>query len=171
MSHLSNVPDQQEGFFKPGIKPTGPNTQPHGPLYQDKPPPTTTSPSSPWKPTHRAPRPQATPTNQNPIDHSGEQALNPNVERSHGKESVKTTAEQTLMGATSKDVHKGLGHHGSGQTSTEMRHDGQHTGKNPRRDLEGSLQGVPGDFNTRTDQRLSQKPSAASGSHAEGSRP
>ncbi|KAE8355973.1 hypothetical protein BDV28DRAFT_145619 [Aspergillus coremiiformis] len=34
---------------------------------------------------------------------TGSQAQNPNVERSHGKESVKTTAAQTLTGATSQD--------------------------------------------------------------------
>ena len=32
-------------------------------------------------------------------------------------------------GATSKDVHDGLGHPGSGQTSTELRNEGQHTSK------------------------------------------
>ncbi|KXL42317.1 hypothetical protein M433DRAFT_27087 [Acidomyces richmondensis BFW] len=32
-------------------------------------------------------------------------------------------------GATSSDVHTGLGHPGHGQTSTELRHDGQHTRK------------------------------------------
>lgn len=40
-----------------------------------------------------------------PIDHTGEQAMNPNVLRGHGKEGVRTTAESTLMGATSKDVN------------------------------------------------------------------
>ncbi|KAL3452258.1 hypothetical protein BJX65DRAFT_175655 [Aspergillus insuetus] len=177
MSELNNVPDQQAGFFKPGVKPTGPNTQPHGPLHQDKHAPGVKASPYDNKPefsmeTHPpGTAPAGSSFKPNPIDHSGEQGLNPNVERSHGKEPVKTTAEQTLMGATSKDVHKGLGHPGSGQTSTEMRHDGQHTRKNPGHGLEGSLQGVPGEFGTRTDQRLSQKPTAASGSHAEGSRP
>lgn len=32
----------------------------------------------------------------------------------------------TIGGATSADVHKGYGHPGQGQTSTELRHDGQH---------------------------------------------
>lgn len=39
MSHLDNVhdnPANEQGFFKPGVKPTGPNQQPHGPLSQDK---------------------------------------------------------------------------------------------------------------------------------------
>ncbi|KAB8224880.1 hypothetical protein RU639_006566 [Aspergillus parasiticus] len=67
----------------------------------------------------------------------GSQAQNPNVERSHGKESVKTTADQSLQGATSQDVHTGLGHPGGGQTSAELRHDGQKHRKNPGGGLEG----------------------------------
>ena len=55
------------------------------------------------------------------------QADNASVERDHGKESTKTTASSTLVGATSGDVHKGLGHPGQGQTSNELRHDGGHT--------------------------------------------
>ena len=55
------------------------------------------------------------------------QADNSSVERDHGKESTKTTASSTLGGATSGDVHTGLGHPGQGQTSTELRHDGKHT--------------------------------------------
>ena len=57
------------------------------------------------------------------------QADNASVERDHGKESTKTTASSTLTGATSGDVHTGLGHPGQGQTSNELRHDGQHTNK------------------------------------------
>lgn len=57
------------------------------------------------------------------------QADNSSVERDHGKESTKTTASSTLSGATSGDVHTGSGHPGQGQTSTELRHDGQHTSK------------------------------------------
>ncbi|KAL5514328.1 hypothetical protein ACEPAG_2416 [Sanghuangporus baumii] len=36
-----------------------------------------------------------------------------------------TTASDTLTGATSADVHSGLGHPGAGETSNELRHDGQ----------------------------------------------
>jgi len=50
------------------------------------------------------------------------QAYNENVERSHGKESVRTDPLSTLPGATSADVHMGLGHPGQGQTSTEVKH-------------------------------------------------
>ncbi|KAE8151721.1 hypothetical protein BDV25DRAFT_128527 [Aspergillus avenaceus] len=67
----------------------------------------------------------------------GGQALNPNVERTHGKESTKTSAGDTLMGATSQDVHTGLGHPGAGQTSAELHHDGQSHRKNPGSGLEG----------------------------------
>ncbi|KNG88496.1 hypothetical protein ANOM_003253 [Aspergillus nomiae NRRL 13137] len=66
----------------------------------------------------------------------GGQAQNPDFERSHGKGSVKTPAEQSLQGATSQDVHTGLGHPGGGQTSAELHHDGQKHRKNPGGGLE-----------------------------------
>ena len=56
------------------------------------------------------------------------QADNSSVERDHGKESTKTTASSTLGGATSGDVHTGLGHPGQGQTSNELRHDSKKDG-------------------------------------------
>lgn len=68
---------------------------------------------------------------------SGSQALNPNVERGHGKESVKTTAGQSLTGSTSQTVNTGIGKPTQGQTSTEIRHDGEHGRKNPGVSLEG----------------------------------
>ncbi|KAL2827608.1 hypothetical protein BDW59DRAFT_56306 [Aspergillus cavernicola] len=46
------------------------------------------------------------------------------------------------MGATSQDVHKGLGHPGSGQSSAEQHHDGQHKNKNPGRGLDGAMKGT-----------------------------
>lgn len=70
-------------------------------------------------------------------DKTGGQANNPDVERSHGKESTKTTAESTLRGATSKDVHRGLGHPGVGQTNNEIRHNGEHGRKHQANGLEG----------------------------------
>ncbi|KAI4168439.1 MAG: hypothetical protein LQ348_007496, partial [Seirophora lacunosa] len=48
------------------------------------------------------------------------QADNPDVLRSHGKESTQTTAESTLGGATSGDVHQGLGKPIQGQSSSEL---------------------------------------------------
>ncbi|KAL9029279.1 MAG: hypothetical protein Q9196_002458 [Gyalolechia fulgens] len=51
------------------------------------------------------------------------QADNPDVLRSHGKESTHTTASSTLGGATSGDVHKGFGKPIQGQTSSELHGD------------------------------------------------
>ncbi len=65
------------------------------------------------------------------------QADNPNVCRGHGKESTYTSAESTLGGAHSRDVHNGLGHPGAGQTGTVIRHDGKHHHKRSGDGLEG----------------------------------
>ena len=65
------------------------------------------------------------------------QADNANVERSHGKESTKTSASDTLGGSTSGDVYQGLGHPGQGMTSSELRHDGGGAGKKERKGLVG----------------------------------
>ncbi|KAL9007671.1 MAG: hypothetical protein Q9173_007110, partial [Seirophora scorigena] len=64
------------------------------------------------------------------------QADNPDVLRSHGKESTQTTAESTLGGATSGDVHQGLGKPIQGQSSSEL-----HGGK-AGAGREGGLVGV-----------------------------
>jgi len=74
----------------------------------------------------------------NPVSEVPGQANNPDVERSHGKEGVRTDPLSTLPGATSADVHTGLGHPGQGQTSNEIRHDGQHKRKKQRSGAEGS---------------------------------
>ncbi|KAI4176668.1 MAG: hypothetical protein LQ343_000960 [Gyalolechia ehrenbergii] len=55
------------------------------------------------------------------------QADNPDVLRSHGKESTHTTASSTLGGATSGDVYQGLGKPMQGQSSSEL-HDRQSRG-------------------------------------------
>ena len=55
----------------------------------------------------------------NPINEVPGQADNENVLRGHGKESTKTSALDSIPGATSGDVHKGLGHPGQGQTSAD----------------------------------------------------
>lgn len=67
----------------------------------------------------------------------GSQANNPNVLRGHGKESTQTSAADTLRGATSRDVHTGLGKPLVGQTSVELAHDGQHGRKKQPTSLEG----------------------------------
>ncbi|KAK5047293.1 hypothetical protein LTR84_006815 [Exophiala bonariae] len=64
----------------------------------------------------------------NPVNETPGQANNPDVQRSHGKEGVATDALSTLPGATSKDVHTGLGHPGQGQTSREVRQATKATG-------------------------------------------
>ncbi|KAL8711197.1 MAG: hypothetical protein Q9220_004342 [cf. Caloplaca sp. 1 TL-2023] len=56
------------------------------------------------------------------------QADNPYTDRSHGKESTRTTAESTLGGATSSDVHTGLGKPMQGQSSSEMRDGSKQSG-------------------------------------------
>ena len=63
--------------------------------------------------------------------------MNDLPDRTHGKESTRTDPAATLTGATSKDVHTGLGHPGSGQTSTEIRHEGAHGRKKQSAGLEG----------------------------------
>jgi hypothetical protein len=60
------------------------------------------------------------------------QAMNPNI----AKETW-TSAQDTIGGATSADVHQGYGHPGSGQTSNELKADG-------RKNRSG-LEGVGGD--------------------------
>ncbi|KAI4255108.1 MAG: hypothetical protein LQ352_002737 [Teloschistes flavicans] len=49
------------------------------------------------------------------------QADNPDVLRSHGKESTLTTASSTLGGATSQDVHTGLGKPIQGQVASDAK--------------------------------------------------
>ena len=48
-----------------------------------------------------------------------------------------TTAEDTMTGATSQDVHGGIGKPGSGMTSREVRHDGKQKRKRGLQGLEG----------------------------------
>ncbi|KEF58899.1 uncharacterized protein A1O9_03742 [Exophiala aquamarina CBS 119918] len=85
----------------------------------------------------------------NPVDETPGQANNPDVLRSHGKEGVQTDALSTLPGATSADVHKGLGHPGQGQTSNELRHEGAHTSTKQTSGLEGA--GAQGGSGLRED--------------------
>lgn len=61
----------------------------------------------------------------NPIYEIPSQANNEDALRGHGKEST-FTKPQDFPGATSADVHKGLGKPMVGQTSNEIRHDGEH---------------------------------------------
>ncbi|OQU95379.1 hypothetical protein CLAIMM_01598 isoform 2 [Cladophialophora immunda] len=74
----------------------------------------------------------------NPTGEVPGQAFNENVDRTHGEEGVRTDPLSTLPGATSADVHQGLGHPGQGQTSTELRHEGHHTASKATSGPEGA---------------------------------
>ena len=52
------------------------------------------------------------------------QAMNPNISKE-----TWTSAQDTIGGATSADVHTGYGHPGSGQTGKEIHGDGNFPGK------------------------------------------
>ena len=80
----------------------------------------------------------------NPVSETPGQADNEDTLGSDDKESTYTSALDTLGGATSGDVHTGLGHPGSGQTSTELRNEGQHTSKRDRTGLDGMTSGGSG---------------------------
>lgn len=94
--------------------------------------------------------------------------MNDLVDRSHGKQSTFTTAEQTLMGSTSKDVHKGLGHPGVGETQREIYHDGNHGRKRQTHGLEG-VGTYREDRNERRlpDQRGTEREEARGGEHGD----
>lgn len=87
--------------------------------------------------------------------------------RSHGKEGVQTDALSTLPGATSADVHTGLGHPGQGQTSNELRHEGGHTSSKQTSGLEGvgaeGGSGLHGDGMNAEFRRLQQDANHPSG--------
>ncbi|CAC9891737.1 unnamed protein product [Aureobasidium pullulans] len=53
-------------------------------------------------------------------------------------------ASDTIGGATSAQVHQGLGQPIQGQTSSELRHDGQSHRKNPGTGLDGLKSGAQG---------------------------
>ena len=88
---------------------------------------TTTTPETGTAPAANTHTPHPTGTDSIPG-----QADNPNLDPSDG-----TSALDSLPGATSADVHTGLGHPGQGQTSTELRHGGKHTASRDGAGLEG----------------------------------
>lgn len=95
------------------------------------------------------------------------QANNEDTLRSHGKPSTYTAAN-SMPGATSKDVHHGFGHPGVGQSSTEVRHDGQHHRKNVGHSLEGvgaSRNLQEPDERARPNQRGIEREGARGGQH------
>ena len=60
-----------------------------------------------------------------------------NISNHADPESEQASATDTITGASSADVHTGLGHPGAGQTSSELRHDGENTRKSPGKGLQG----------------------------------
>ncbi|CDO75764.1 hypothetical protein BN946_scf184921.g40 [Trametes cinnabarina] len=64
-----------------------------------------------------------------------------------------TSAADTLTGATSQDVHNGLGHPGSGMSSAEMHHDGHPHRKRQMRGAEQFGSGeIPREIGTEAEQ-------------------
>ncbi|KAI5852195.1 hypothetical protein BZA05DRAFT_38365 [Tricharina praecox] len=55
-----------------------------------------------------------------------ERTFQPNAAENTVGDSIFPTGIEGMPGATSGDVHQGLGHPGSGMTSKEVHHDGQH---------------------------------------------
>lgn len=66
-----------------------------------------------------------------------ERTFKPNPTKEVPLSESNPSAADTIQGSTSADVHTGLGHPGSGQTSSEIRHDGSHTSKKQSSGLEG----------------------------------
>jgi len=58
------------------------------------------------------------------------------------KETQQNSAQATMPGATSADVHTGLGHPGQGQTSQELHHDGSHSNKKGGSGITGVASGA-----------------------------
>ncbi|KAL8786534.1 MAG: hypothetical protein Q9195_008165 [Heterodermia aff. obscurata] len=79
---------------------------------------------------------------------------NPSADPTENLPSTETSAADTLGGATSADVHTGLGHPGQGQTSNELRHGTQGTSK---KEAGGSAfaSGAPGG-NLGADERVQE---------------
>jgi len=66
-----------------------------------------------------------------------ESTFQPNPEEVVADTSAQPSAQDTIMGSTSGDVHTGLGHPGQGQSSYELRHDGQSRDSNPGASQQG----------------------------------
>ena len=92
------------------------------------------------------------------------QADNDATLRSHGKESTYTTAESTLGGATSGDVNTGLGKPMQGQSSSELRHDGQNSGQKQGLGLAG-LQSGKYNTNQGVDERMDESQRSLESEH------
>ncbi|KAJ5226495.1 hypothetical protein N7468_007720 [Penicillium chermesinum] len=135
LNNVDSVANAKQGSFKPSIAPDAPQTtKGHKPgvkvneadqrpeFHMETHPPGTAPASNSYTPN---------------ADETGSQANNPNVLGSQDKEATYTSAGDTLMGATSQDVHTGLGKPLQGQTNVELAHDGAHGRKKQTSGLEG----------------------------------
>ncbi|KAJ5161015.1 hypothetical protein N7492_006407 [Penicillium capsulatum] len=136
LNNVDSVANANQGSFKPAIAPEGPQTDKgHKPGVKVN--------EADQRPTHHletfppGTAPASNSYSPNTTSQVGSQANNPDVLRSHGKESTQTPASSTLMGATSKDVNTGLGKPLQGQTGIELAHDGAHGRKKQPSGLEG----------------------------------
>jgi hypothetical protein len=160
MSHFRNIDslNNKQGEFQPGIKPSEPSMK--GGVSENQ--SSSHNLFFPWgmltlcqhqlgvkaSPNDRAPEfhaqtlppgtaPAGSSYQPNPIHEIPSQANNEDILRSHGKESKFTKPLDTFPGATSRDVHTGLGKPPVGQSSVEQRHDGQHGRKKETSGYEG----------------------------------
>ncbi|KAJ5523688.1 hypothetical protein N7513_008798 [Penicillium frequentans] len=130
LNNVASVANEKQGSFKPSIAPDGPltdkghkpgvkvNEADHRPEHHLQTFPPGTAPAS-----------NSYTSNVNDV---GSQTNNPNMPSNQ-----RTSAADTLMGATSQDVHTGLGKPLQGQTGVELAHDGEHGRKKQSAGLEG----------------------------------
>ncbi|KAJ6031629.1 hypothetical protein N7540_002361 [Penicillium herquei] len=130
LSNVDSVANAKQGSFKPSVPRQGPITDKgHKPGIKVN--------EADQRPEHHL---QTFPPGTAPASNSyspnvndvGSQANNPDVQ--YGQ---RTSAADTLTGATSQDVHTGFGKPLQGQTGTELAHDGEHGRKKQSTGLEG----------------------------------
>lgn len=135
LNNVDSVANEKQGSFKPSVAPDGPQTtKGHKPGVKVNEADQRPEYHMEAFPPGSAPASSSHTSNVNEV---GSQANNPNVLRSHGKESTYTPAADTLQGSTSADVNTGFGKPLQGQTGVELAHDGQHGRKKQSSGLEG----------------------------------
>ncbi|KAJ9298108.1 hypothetical protein DTO271G3_3713 [Paecilomyces variotii] len=170
MSELRNIEslNNKQGEFKPGVAPSVPGPETKGHQLGVKASPADYAPEFHAQVLPPGTAPASSSYQPNPINETPGQANNPDALRGHGKESTYTAAN-SIPGATSKDVHRGLGHPGVGETNNEIRHDGQHHRKRAGQGLEGVGASRPNepDERARPDQRGIEREEARGGQHGD----
>ncbi|KAJ6111253.1 hypothetical protein N7486_003488 [Penicillium sp. IBT 16267x] len=129
LRNVASIANEKQGAFKPSIAPEGPLTDKgHKPGVKVN--------EADHRPEHHL---QAFPSGTAPASNSYtpnvnevSQANNPDMPSDQ-----RTSAADTLMGATSQDVHTGMGKPLQGQTNIEVNHDGAHGRKKQTAGLEG----------------------------------